>query len=178
MICSVSINYYNFNSSYNKDNRKKLVGFLDSQSIPHSIAVEWDYADKEQDDKNKESLKMFLAGRFEFDVTELARFSFPFEVIGVSESGNNFIPQVSNQLSKILSMVEKRGMKVSETKVENMHIHLPEHTSYIGVDQVKVLEDCCTDSLQRRLEEGWRILAICPQPHQRRPDYILGMYNG
>lgn len=24
------------------------------------------------------------------------------------------------------------------------------------------------------LDAGWRILAVCPQPDQRRPDYILG----
>ena len=24
------------------------------------------------------------------------------------------------------------------------------------------------------ISEGWRILAICPQPNQRRPDYIMG----
>ena len=41
-------------------------------------------------------------------------------------------------------------------------------------DEVAVWEDCCTDSLQRQLRDGWRILAICPQPDQRRPDYILG----
>jgi hypothetical protein len=42
-------------------------------------------------------------------------------------------------------------------------------------DMVKVENDCCTDHLQRRLTEGWRILAISVQPDQRRPDYILGM---
>lgn len=41
-------------------------------------------------------------------------------------------------------------------------------------NHVKVEYDCCTDSLQARLNEGWRILAICPQPDQRRPDYVLG----
>ena len=43
----------------------------------------------------------------------------------------------------------------------------------MNVDETKLLEDCCTDALQENLSEGWRILAICPQP-QRRPDYVLG----
>jgi len=38
-------------------------------------------------------------------------------------------------------------------------------------------EDCCTDQLQRHVANGWRIIAACPQPNQRRPDYILGRYN-
>lgn len=41
-------------------------------------------------------------------------------------------------------------------------------------DEVMVEGDCCTDHLQNRLNDGWRILAICVQPDQRRPDYILG----
>lgn len=47
-----------------------------------------------------------------------------------------------------------------------------------SVDTVKVLSDSCTDSLQRELTDGWRILAICVQPDQRRPDYVLGKIGG
>lgn len=42
-----------------------------------------------------------------------------------------------------------------------------------SVSDVQVAEDLCTDALQSYLEDGWHILAICPQP-QRRPDYVLG----
>ena len=42
------------------------------------------------------------------------------------------------------------------------------------VDTVKLRTDHCTDALQRDLEDGWKIIAICVQPDQRRPDYILG----
>ena len=38
-------------------------------------------------------------------------------------------------------------------------------------------EDVCTDVLQQELNNGWRIIAICVQADQRRPDYILGRYN-
>lgn len=41
-------------------------------------------------------------------------------------------------------------------------------------DTVKVEVDCCTNQLQRELDNGWKILAICVQPDQRRPDYVLG----
>lgn len=44
----------------------------------------------------------------------------------------------------------------------------------LTVTEVMVEEDCCTDNLQRRLNEGWRILCVCPPKNARRPDYILG----
>lgn len=43
----------------------------------------------------------------------------------------------------------------------------------MSVDETLLIADACTNEVQQRLDYGWRILAICPQP-QRRPDYILG----
>lgn len=42
------------------------------------------------------------------------------------------------------------------------------------INEVEVCEDFCTHELQSMLDEGWRILAVCPPNAQRRPDYILG----
>lgn len=42
------------------------------------------------------------------------------------------------------------------------------------IDEVDFMEDACTHSLQSALDDGWRILAVCPPCAQRRPDYILG----
>ena len=42
------------------------------------------------------------------------------------------------------------------------------------IDEVTWLDDACTEELQRQLDDGWRILAVCPPNAQRRPDYILG----
>lgn len=42
------------------------------------------------------------------------------------------------------------------------------------VNEVKLLDNACTDLLQKHLDDGWRILAVCPPNDQRRPDYILG----
>ena len=44
----------------------------------------------------------------------------------------------------------------------------------MDVNNVLLLEDCCTDVLQRTLNKGWKMMAVCPQPDGRRPDYILG----
>lgn len=42
------------------------------------------------------------------------------------------------------------------------------------IDEVTYRDDCCTDELQNLLDDGWRLLAVCPPNAQRRPDYILG----
>lgn len=42
------------------------------------------------------------------------------------------------------------------------------------IKTVQVCLDCCTERLQEYLNDGWQILAICPQPDQRRPDYVIG----
>lgn len=39
---------------------------------------------------------------------------------------------------------------------------------------VDVLENACTEYLQKKLYDGWRIISCIPQPGQRRPDYIIG----
>lgn len=44
----------------------------------------------------------------------------------------------------------------------------------LQIRHAQVFYDLCTVELDRLLKEGWCILAICPQPDQRRPDYILG----
>lgn len=44
----------------------------------------------------------------------------------------------------------------------------------LEVQFVTVIEDACTDALQGMLDDGWRILAVCPPKDSRRPSYVLG----
>jgi hypothetical protein len=53
------------------------------------------------------------------------------------------------------------------------HVHIP-NIGLLLIDEVQHLDDVCTDTLQRELDQGWRILAVCPPNGTRRPDYILG----
>ena len=57
---------------------------------------------------------------------------------------------------------------------ERCSVHVP-NLGLLQIASVELLQDCCTDDLQSHLERGWRILAVCVQPNQRRPDYIIGL---
>lgn len=59
------------------------------------------------------------------------------------------------------------------TKVE---VHAS-NSALMVYNETLLCEDYCTDRLQNELDNGWRIIACCVQPDQRRPDYILGRYN-
>lgn len=48
-------------------------------------------------------------------------------------------------------------------------------TALMSINRIKIMENCCSDELQKTLNEGYRILSVCPQPDQRRPDYVLGL---
>lgn len=53
------------------------------------------------------------------------------------------------------------------------HVHIP-NIGLLMINEVTVLYDCCTDELQRHLNQEWRILAVCPPNGTRRPDYVIG----
>jgi len=55
-------------------------------------------------------------------------------------------------------------------------VHVPGN-QLLHINSVMLLADACTDSLQIHIKDGWRIIAVCPQPDQRRPDYILGRHD-
>lgn len=55
----------------------------------------------------------------------------------------------------------------------NLQVAIPA-IGLLTMNEVTHLDDACTDELQRHLDDGWRIIAVCPPDAQRRPDYILG----
>jgi len=57
-----------------------------------------------------------------------------------------------------------------------VEVHMPGQALSM-YNETLLMEDSCTDALQNELATGWRIIAVCPQPDQRRPDYVLGRYN-
>lgn len=59
---------------------------------------------------------------------------------------------------------------------QKCEVHMPGQ-ALASYNETLLLEDSCTDALQESLNVGWRVIAACPQPDNRRPDYILGRFN-
>lgn len=98
------------------------------------------------------------------------------------KDGAFFIPQF---LQDVFEQVGDRHEK-SATKIrtpyddtdfnQRINIYTPGNMLSI-INDTMLATDMCTDALQEQLDQGWRIIAVCPQPDQRRPDYILGRYD-
>jgi hypothetical protein len=111
---------------------------------------------------------------FQGDITSIlrARPNLSLSVNGGKEMAGQVYINIMERLTRIeAAMLSPRGREQQFN--ERVNVHVPGHF-LMTVDDVRVEENCCTEFLQDRLREGWRILAICPQPDQRRPDYVLG----
>lgn len=77
-----------------------------------------------------------------------------------------------DEISMRLALRE-RGAEPDAYVNGKVDVHVPGF-ALMAISEVKVFEDFCTEALQDKLAEGWRIVAVCPQPDRRRPDYVLG----
>lgn len=88
--------------------------------------------------------------------------------------------KVAVNIQEAFEEVENRQVNIMEgtsTVYNNKcDVHMPGNMLAMYND-VLLLEDSCSDALQSALVQGWRIIAACPQPDKRRPDYILGRWN-
>jgi len=80
---------------------------------------------------------------------------------------------ISFTVKKFKGTVPYRVNDNDKAQADNLHIHVPNY-SLNSYNKVMVIEDACTDELQKHLNDGWRIICACPPLNQRRPDYILG----
>jgi hypothetical protein len=78
---------------------------------------------------------------------------------------------LSDQLDRLEARLDEYSREHQHNERVNVHVA---NLGLLEVQHVILEEDCCTDRLEKYLSEGWRIIAVCPQPDQRRPDYILG----
>lgn len=84
----------------------------------------------------------------------------------------SLISMLASLSAKIESSFERFNSEVEFN--QKCEVHVP-NLGLMNVNRLAFATDKCTEELQELLHEGWRILAVCPQPDQRRPDYILGM---
>lgn len=94
------------------------------------------------------------------------------QVIYVNVDPAEVFQRVSETYSRGLEMPSAGG----NTYNNKCEVHMPGNM-LATYNQVQLLEDSCTDALQSALSAGWRIIAVCPQPDSRRPDYIMGRFN-
>lgn len=88
------------------------------------------------------------------------------------ETTHNFInyDMLAEKISN--SLISKTGSNLFNNKLE---IHQPNMPLFTYNNFIH-LDNCCTEVLQEHINKGYRVVAICPQPDQRRPDYILGIF--
>lgn len=99
------------------------------------------------------------------------------ESIPSADSSANNIELIFNRLEEKSAMLENIVDKIKDNTFNsktNVHVGGGLITTY---NDLLLKENVCTDVLQEKLNNGWRIIAVCVQPDQRRPDYILGRYN-
>jgi hypothetical protein len=68
---------------------------------------------------------------------------------------------------------KKLKLKEVVSNSTSFHVHVPSF-GMMNIKKLHYLTDACTNVVQEHLNEGWRILCICPPLDARRPDYILG----
>lgn len=95
----------------------------------------------------------------------------PIELRGAGEPRP--LLDLADAVRAMQSRLDARGADPTTYVNTKVDVHVPGN-ALLSVDDVMVEEDLCTDELQRLIGVGWRIVAVCPQPNQRRPDYVLG----
>lgn len=81
---------------------------------------------------------------------------------------------IEASLNKMISSLSRFDKQMEFN--DRCEIHVA-NLGLLSINETMLLEDSCTDALQEKLDAGWRIISIAPQPDQRRPDYILGRFN-
>lgn len=90
----------------------------------------------------------------------------------IGKDNLSMLGEMRNISGKIEAAMSKFDKQVQFN--ERCDVHIP-NLGLMNINKLGYATDYCTEQLQNHLDKGWRILAICPQPDQRRPDYILGM---
>jgi hypothetical protein len=87
----------------------------------------------------------------------------------------DLMPLIPYRIVRVIDTGDILALNTAPGTVVNQKVHVAvPGFGLMQINKVEVALDMCTEMLQGRLDAGWRILAICPQPDQRRPDYVLG----
>ena len=152
----------------------------------YEIKPEWCWGDDSEQKKAMQTEALAAVGVQEIDGRVICTAEQALELVSTGYSGNYFnvkdtikpIFEVPDQLDikeLIGAVIEKTVKSVTDYQLFNRKCQQEQPSNnLLNINQTILLEDSCTDNLQMHFADGWRILAIQPQPNQRRPDYILG----
>lgn len=103
------------------------------------------------------------------------------------KSANEML-EVINRIGRMESEIKKLTENI-EYKIANINGHsqysfkadkvtenfkVSGERSLLEIREITYREDYCSEELQELIKEGWKLIAVCPQNNQRRPDYVLG----
>ena len=152
----------------------------------YEIKPEWCYGDESVEKRAKQAEALLKVGVKEIDGRAICTAEQAMELMDLGYCGGYFnaqnqfkvvieIPDQFDVKELIGSVIEKTVKSVTDNRFFNEKCQQEQPSnSLLSINQTMLLEDACTDNLQNHIADGWRILAIQPQPDQRRPDYILG----
>lgn len=126
-----------------------------------------------------EKAREIYGNHFTADIRQVLKLGAKIEMRGEDYQDPSVMILMNDKLEQLAEKVGVLG-RVSDEQHLSFNTKCSVHVPGLGlmlVNEVRIEEDLCTDTLQGLLDKGWRILAICPQPDQRRPDYVLGRQN-
>ncbi|MGG0793777.1 hypothetical protein ABE137_07195 [Brevibacillus laterosporus] len=101
------------------------------------------------------------------------------KIRGVVQTSNEATGNMLKQMQEVQDKFQ-RALQLFDEKIEfnqKCDVHIG-NLGLLNINQLGYAVNKCTEELQKVLNQGWRILAVCPQSNQRRPDYVLGRFNG
>ena len=151
-------------NAYSGSNPKVIRSFTDEQ-VERLRELGWKVPDDRSEDRTY--LSMDLIG----SLTELETTykEFPDLIIDIKKMrGINYDTEfdITRLGNGQISQEYPAHTQINQVSVANVGLH--------DVRAVTYMEDACTDALQARLDDGWKIIAVCPPNDSRRPTYILG----
>jgi len=165
---------------------EELIEVVETGKVKTFTSWDHTYDEEEAKEGNKNLViksEMVKLETYQEYIVELTSFLMKFPNLKIKLRGTMQTndTQLSNMMDFMNSAVEKfnNALASFNEKVEfnqKCDVHIG-NLGLLNINQLAYTTDKCTEELQNILDEGWRILAVCPQPDQRRPDYVLGRYN-
>ena len=127
------------------------------------IELAWDDP-KGIQELSDEDYKMPCKGLTQLNLpTERKPNYFPMNILIDMETDGRLLTMLGIEFSvkSFKGQMKVYGQDVVGGPLHQVLIHIP-NVGLSFITKVIVLEDCCTEVLQKYLDEGWRILCVCP----------------